>query len=107
MSVKRLVPLRAPDEIPPNMTEQQAREFWDTHEVTEEYLKRAGPVPDYALPAAGDETRTVPLRIDAETFRRVKALARRKQMTPDALLTEVLADWLPAAEQREGLTSRG
>jgi hypothetical protein len=107
MSDRKLIPLRDPGEIPPNMTKHEAREFWDTHEVTEEYLKRAGPVPDSVLPSASDGTRTIRLHVDADTLRRIKALARKKRMTPQALLMEALAEWLPAAEERQGLISRG
>ena len=35
-------PLTDPDQVPDNMTEEEAREFFDDHEVTEEYIEKAG-----------------------------------------------------------------
>ena len=39
---KKMIPLRAPKEVPEGMIEEEAREFWGTHEIAEEYLKKAG-----------------------------------------------------------------
>jgi hypothetical protein len=72
-AVKRpkFIPLRDPAEVPELKTEAEARTFWDTHEVTAEYLERAGPVPDSELPPVRESSRQ-----DLEA--RLKALARRK-----------------------------
>jgi hypothetical protein len=107
MSNRKLIPLRDPAEIPRDMTEQQAREFWSSHEVPEEYLERAGPIPDDALPQPSDRTRTIPLRVDAEMLRRIKVLASRRRRTPQALLKQAVAEWLAAAEERERAVSSG
>jgi len=58
-AVKRpkFIPLRDPAEAPGLKTEAEARAFWDTHEVTAEYLERAGPVPDSELPPVRESSR--------------------------------------------------
>ena len=54
---KKMIPLRAPEEVPEGMREEEAREVWDTHEITEEYLKKAGPPAKDVLPPAGEPRR--------------------------------------------------
>lgn len=49
---EEMIPLRAPEEIPEGMGEREAREFWEAHEITEEYLEKAGPPPEGVLPPA-------------------------------------------------------
>jgi hypothetical protein len=47
---RKMIPLKDPKEIPELKTEEEARAFWDTHEITEEFLAKAGPVPEEELP---------------------------------------------------------
>jgi hypothetical protein len=37
MKKEELFPLTDPSQIPENMTEAEAHEFWSTHEMTEEF----------------------------------------------------------------------
>lgn len=46
------IPVRNPSEVPDLPTEKVSRKFWDTHEVTEEYLESADPVAERDLPPA-------------------------------------------------------
>ncbi len=50
--MKDMKQIKDPSEIPPDMSEEEAREFWDTHEITEEFLDKAEPVPEDMLPPA-------------------------------------------------------
>lgn len=47
---RKLIPLTDPEEVPEGMSEEEAREFWETHEFTEEYFRKAGPPPEGVLP---------------------------------------------------------
>lgn len=47
-----LIPVTDPDQVPEGMSEEEAREFWDTHSMTEEYIRKAGPPPEGVLPPA-------------------------------------------------------
>ena len=68
MTDGKLIPLRDPSEIPENMTEAEEREFWDTHEITEEFLAKAGPVPEHELPAPRPRTKPISLRLDDDVL---------------------------------------
>ena len=37
----RFIPLTDPSQIPDEMTEDEARTFWDTHELTETFLEKS------------------------------------------------------------------
>lgn len=107
MTGKKLTPLTDPGDIPDNMTEQEAREFWQAHSVTEEYLRRAGSVDPASLPNQDDGVRTVTVRIDADTLRRIKALARRTRTGHPELLRGLLLAGLESKEREaEALTGR-
>lgn len=47
---KKLIPVTRPDQVPEDMSEEEAREFWETHEFTEEYFDNAEPPPEGVLP---------------------------------------------------------
>jgi hypothetical protein len=47
---ENLIPVTDPDQVPEGMSEKEAREFWDTHELTEEYIRKAGLPPEGVLP---------------------------------------------------------
>jgi hypothetical protein len=107
MSEKKLIPLRAPEEVPEGMSEGEAREFWETHEITEEYLEKAGAPPEGVLPPAGEPRRPrakpIGVRFDDDVIRRLKALADRKSKGYQTLLKEFVIERLYEEEKREGL----
>jgi len=47
---KELIPVTDPSQVPDGMTEEEARDFWDTHSLTEEYFERTEPIPEDELP---------------------------------------------------------
>ncbi len=50
---RKLIPVTDPEEVPEGMSEEEAREFSETHEFTEKYFRKAGPPPEGVLPEAG------------------------------------------------------
>jgi uncharacterized protein (DUF4415 family) len=98
-----LIPLRDPSEIPENMTEAEEREFWDTHEITEEFLEKAEPVPEQELPAPRPRTRPISLRLDDDVLRRLKDVAWKKHKGYQTLLKEFVVERLYEEEKREGM----
>ena len=103
---KEMVPLKDPTEVPENMSEEAAREFWDAHEVTEEYMKKAGPPPEGVLPPATRRpraTRLIDVRFDDDVIRRLKAVASKKHKGYQTLLKEFVVERLYEEEKREGL----
>ena len=90
------------------MTEAEAREFWQTHEITEEYLRSAGPISDEDLPSM-DGIAEVKFWLPEDTFQRLKALARKRHTSYRTLLVEFVTERLGEGEKREGTaaTTRG
>jgi uncharacterized protein (DUF4415 family) len=107
MNIEDRVPLTDPSQVSSNMTEEQAREFWASHEVTEEYLKKAGPVPQEDLPEFRPRTKPVSVRLDADVLRRLKKLAELKNKGYQTLLKEFIAERLYEEERREGIIPGG
>jgi hypothetical protein len=105
MTQRKMIPLRSRDDVPPNMTEEQAQEFWATHEITEEYLTRVPAFAPDTLPSIALETRHIALRVDQDTLRRLKDLANKKGKTYQALLKEFVIQRLDEEEKREGLAA--
>ncbi len=50
MRPKDLIPLTSIDQVPEDMTEDEAHKFWSTHEITEEYLASMPPLRDEDFP---------------------------------------------------------
>lgn len=100
------IPVRNPSEVPDFTTEKEAREFWDTHEVTEEYLQSAGPVAEKDLPPPRPRTgrtRPIAVRFDEDVLERLKQLADHKHKGYQTLLKEFVSERLYEEEKREGL----
>jgi len=102
MKRKSLIPLRSVADVPPDMTEQQARECWDTHGITEEYLRSAGPISDDDLPFMNGIAE-VKFWLPEDTFQRLKALARKRHTSYRTVLVEPVTERLGKEEKREGL----
>ena len=100
------IPVRNSSEVPDLATEGEAREFWDTHEVTEEYLKKARPVAEEDVPPTRPKTgRTKPIavRFDEDVLERLKQLADHKHKGYQTLLKEFVSERLYEEEKREGI----
>jgi uncharacterized protein (DUF4415 family) len=98
--------IRDLSDVPDFSTEKDAREFWDTHEVTEEYLKSAGSVAEKDSPQARPRTnRTKPIavRFDDDVIDRLKQLADHKHKGYQTLLKEFVSERLYEEEKREGI----
>lgn len=96
--------IRDPDDIPLKMTEEQARDFWDTHEVTEEYLSRVG-TSSQKYSRRGSGTKPISLRLEEDTIRRLKELARAKNKGYQTLLKEFVSERLNEEELTQKLDS--
>lgn len=100
------IPIGNPSEVPDLATEKEVREFWDTHEVTEEYLESAGPVAEKDLPPVKPEsgrTKPIAVRFDEGVLERLKQLADHKHKGYQTLLKEFVSERLYEEEKREGI----
>ena len=96
-----LIPVRDPSEEPDDPSEAAAREFWDTHELTDEFLAKAGMPSDAHLSPVQLRDGGMLIRLSHETSRRLRTLAEQRQIRPKALL-ETLLDERLAEEERRG-----
>lgn len=88
------------DEVPNFETEDDEREFWETHELGPGVLKdfkRAGVHPLLA------KSKNVSIRMETATLHRLRVLAARKGMRYQTLLKEFVIERLYEEEKREGL----
>jgi hypothetical protein len=87
------------------MSEEQAREFWDTHSLTEEYLQKTHPMAEEDLPPL-DGFAEVKFWLPEATFQRLKALARKRHTSYRTLLVGCVSNHLCDQKQREELAIR-
>ncbi|MFN8633575.1 MAG: CopG family antitoxin [Chloroflexota bacterium] len=81
------------------MTEAEAREFWDTHAITEEYIASAPPVSDDDFPPIRPPRKWVALHLKREVFQRARKLARRRGVRVDDLVDSLVRQALAAEEE--------
>ncbi len=99
------IEVNSPDEIPDFATEDDEREYWDTHHFGPGMMKdfkRVGvhPLLQKTAPAA---SKNISIRVEADTLRRLQALAARKGMRYQTLLKEFVVERLYEEEKREGI----
>ena len=105
MTQREFIPLTSPDQIPPDMTEAEARDFWQTHEITEEYIAAAGPVSDDDLPPVRP-SKYVALHLKRDFFRQIKQLARLRGLKVEDLLEQLVEQGLADEEARQASANR-
>ena len=98
---QELIPLTSYDQEPEGMTEAEAREFWDTHAVTEEYLASMPPVADGDFPPVGPPRKWVGIHLRREVFEKVRKLARKRGVGVDDLIDSLATQALAAEGDEE------
>lgn len=92
---RELIPVTSYEQVPDGMTEDEAHEFWSTHEFTEEYIASAPPVAEDDLPPTGPPRKWRAIHLRREVFDKVRRLARNRGVMVtdliDTLATEALA----------------
>lgn len=82
------------------MSEAEAREFWDTHEITEEYLATMPPLSDGDFPPVRPERPRGRPTLPVEVLRRLKRVAWQRRIDVDVLVQEMIEQGLAAEEER-------
>jgi predicted DNA binding CopG/RHH family protein len=91
------------DEIPRFLSEREETDYWQTHELSEDLWDTLPQTPDEELPPKRPRTRSVAVRFDDSTLRRMKALAERRHTGYQTLLKEFVVERLYEEEKREGI----
>jgi hypothetical protein len=102
-AARAMTTVRSWDEVPRFGSEAEEAEYWSTHELGEELLGRAGPVPEGELPPPRPRTRPVAVRFDDDTLQRLRILAERRHKGYQTLLKEFVMERLYEEEKREGI----
>jgi hypothetical protein len=89
------------DDVPLFASDEEEREFWDTHTNSPERLEEFGPPPPGLLPPPRRGTRDT-IALDQRTSRRLSAVAAARRTTPAALARQFLRERLTEEEQRTG-----
>jgi predicted DNA binding CopG/RHH family protein len=92
-------------EVPHFATEDEEREFWETHELGPgvlQHFRRVGvhPALDSVPPAA---SKNISIRVEGDILRRLQVVAARKGMRYQTLLKEFVVERLYEEEKREGI----
>jgi hypothetical protein len=104
MSTKKrqeLKPVYDPKDIPEGLSDEEELRFWETHSITEEFLRKTQEVPENERPRPRNRTRPINVRFDDFTLRRLKALADRRNVGYQTLLKEFVMERLYEEEKRE------
>jgi len=82
--------LTSRDEIPANMTDDEAADFWATHTMSEELLESS--LADDDLPRRNGRTRTISIRLEHDLLERIQEVASRKHMGYQTLMKQFLIE---------------
>lgn len=78
------------EEIPNNMTDEEAADFWATHTMSEELLEAS--VAEDDLPRRNGRTKTISIRLEHNLLERIQEVAERKHMGYQTLIKQFLIE---------------
>lgn len=82
--------IHSKSEIPVNMNEQEAADYWDTHTMSEELLQESIIGDD--LPRRPSRTKTISIRLEYDLLERIQDVAERKNMGYQTLMKQFLIE---------------
>lgn len=94
-------PVKRPHEVPLNMTDEQSATYWESHEITEDFLKEARPLEASEMPPTRTEAKTITVRFDTDTLDRLQNLAREKHKGYQTLLKQFVIERLYEEEKKQ------
>lgn len=94
-------PVNDPNEVKKDMTDKKSAEFWDTHELTEEFLLHARPLEESEMPPRRTEAKTITIRMDVDTLDRLQELAEKKHKGYQTLLKQFVIERLYEEEKKQ------
>lgn len=100
MNEKEITPIKNPSEIPEGMTDQDSAEFWDNHELTEDFLLNTSSLAEDEMPPKRTDAKTITIRMDVDIFERLQELADRKHKGYQTLMKQFVIERLYEEEKR-------
>lgn len=78
------------EEIPDNMTDEEAADFWATHTMSSELLEAS--VTEDDLPRRNGRTKTISIRLEHDLLERIQEVAAQKHMGYQTLMKQFLIE---------------
>lgn len=94
-------PVKTPNEVPQNMTEDESASYWESHEITDGFLANARSLEESEMPPTRTEAKTITVRFDVDTLDRLQHLARQKHKGYQTLLKQFVIERLYEEEKKE------
>ncbi|WP_314001273.1 CopG family antitoxin [uncultured Paenibacillus sp.] len=82
--------LTSSEEIPANMKDEEAAEFWAGHTMSEELLEASMTEDD--LPRRSGRTKTISIRLEHDLLERIQEIAAKKHMGYQTLMKQFLIE---------------
>lgn len=93
--------VKHPQEVPPNMTDEESAMYWESHEFTEDFFKEARTLDASEMPPTRTESKTITVRFDTDTLDRLQKLAREKHKGYQTLLKQFVVERLYEEEKKQ------
>lgn len=90
-----------PEQVPKHMTDDESADFWDTHEITDDFFEKARPLDQSEMPAKRTEAKSITIRMDQDTLERLQELAEKKHKGYQTLLKQFVIERLYEEEKRD------
>lgn len=78
------------EEIPANMNDEDAADFWATHAMSSEFLEASTIEDD--LPRRNGRTKTISIRLEHDLLDRIQEVAAQKHMGYQTLMKQFLIE---------------
>lgn len=92
-----------PQDVPEGLSDEDQIRYWETHDVTEEYLAKVEEAPEDERPRP--RARPINVRFDDHMLGRLRNLADRRDVGYQTLLKQFVTERLYEEEKREGILS--
>lgn len=99
MDNSKLSPMDNPEQVPNQMTDDESADFWDTHEITDDFLEKARPLDQSEMPSKRTEAKSITVRMDQDTLERLQELAEKKHKGYQTLLKQFVIERLYEEEK--------
>lgn len=91
-------PVNNPNTVPSGMTDEESAMYWESHEISQDFLVRARPLDNSELPPIRSESKAITLRLGTDLLQRLQELARKKHTSSHALLKQFIIERLVEEE---------
>ena len=91
--------VRGPEDVPAGLSDEEQLEFWETHEITEEFLAKTEEVPADERPRPRPRDRHGTVRLDKKTVEALSALAEARGVPLQTLARELLLEGVRRARR--------